>query len=827
MLRDEAAALLGEPAETLALLAGLHADASAVWPEIVESDRVALPTLQEAEGKIHIPPPEWTDRLAVALAESIGSVPPARLEPRFLDPTFGRLLRSVLIWTEAHGLLLRGRLAYGMPDAAASEAAAMDLTVAALGEVPSPDAGVIRTILSDYLELIGIGPPDARRGIPEGGWDRRIGDVAASWERARVHLGSLARDLGEKTRPLKGLVDETVGSPWRRSLEGRSPIPIRGRVRTIGLRGAPPAAIATDAVGGIYVLRKGRLEAIGTDGRPVVLFSPERRLFDPYLLAVVEDGKLLLLSEDRGVVIGMAERSLSWLPPFKSRGRPRAIAAATSGGYFVAAGSEVVELDRDGAVTARHIAAGEVGDIALQGEALVVSLPGLHRIDLLVDGQFRTLAGGDGPGLTDGASPRLRGPWGLAVSSSGAIGVADSLNHAIREIRGDGSMGTLSGGGSGRRDGPAREALHFLPFALAPLPDGGFAIAERGLQGIRLFSPEGEPALAPAAPAMGIRPPREIYAHLDRAKALLRRGRAAEALPELDRAVDGGAIDSNLFSGLMERASARSSLEDWDGALADFRRAGDIAPGSIDAGLGEAEALLRLDRPDEGEPVLAEIRDAFLARPLETRQRDPRLSLHYLLHAKTLMRLGRAESALQEASLGLRAKESAIKLYGGVWSEEDGALYVTRSLILLERKSLDKALADCDRALEIAPGSAAAHAARGGVLVARKEYHLAGKAFREALGAGEDTLSAHLGLARLYAKELDDPDKSIDHLDRYLTLGGNQEIAAGIMSDLSATASDRRGSYAEVIRVDPNGDRYRLRIYEDGSRVKIPYPWDE
>ncbi len=65
------------------------------------------------------------------------------------------------------------------------------------------------------------------------------------------------------------------------------------------------------------------------------------------------------------------------------------------------------------------------------------------------DGNVRTLAGGDRPGLADGtgAAARFDTPVALAFDAQGALLVADLFNNAVRRVGADGTVSTVVGGG--------------------------------------------------------------------------------------------------------------------------------------------------------------------------------------------------------------------------------------------------------------------------------------------------------------------------------------------------------------------------------------------
>lgn len=97
-------------------------------------------------------------------------------------------------------------------------------------------------------------------------------------------------------------------------------------------------------------------------------------------------------------------------------------------------------------------------------------------------------------GLRDGPGPTalLAKPIRLARDPEGGVVFADINNHAIRRLRPDGSVETLTGGPDrkGHRDGPAADAQFGSPHGVAVRDDGVIAVAEAGNHTIRLLTPE-------------------------------------------------------------------------------------------------------------------------------------------------------------------------------------------------------------------------------------------------------------------------------------------------------------------------------------------------
>jgi sugar lactone lactonase YvrE len=128
---------------------------------------------------------------------------------------------------------------------------------------------------------------------------------------------------------------------------------------------------------------------------------------------------------------------------------------------------------------------------------LLVADTGNHTVRrVALDGTVTTLAGSPGvSGATDavGLLARFNAPYGLAVTGTGIVYIADSLNHTIRRMGSDGTVTTLAGsaGSSGRVDGQGSLARFNQPNGLALGPDGTLAVADYGNSNIRSVSSAG------------------------------------------------------------------------------------------------------------------------------------------------------------------------------------------------------------------------------------------------------------------------------------------------------------------------------------------------
>ncbi len=114
------------------------------------------------------------------------------------------------------------------------------------------------------------------------------------------------------------------------------------------------------------------------------------------------------------------------------------------------------------------------------------------------DGTITTVAGTGTAGYSGDGGPAssamINYPRGVAALPDGGFVFPDSNNHRIRRVWPNGTITTIAGTGvqgySGD-GGPATSAQLSTPFAVAPLSDGGFLIADTGNFRIRRVGPGG------------------------------------------------------------------------------------------------------------------------------------------------------------------------------------------------------------------------------------------------------------------------------------------------------------------------------------------------
>ena len=118
------------------------------------------------------------------------------------------------------------------------------------------------------------------------------------------------------------------------------------------------------------------------------------------------------------------------------------------------------------------------------------------RVIASASGSVTTLAGLPGQaGRADGAGAAARFfyPFGIAVTGSGTVYVADTGNHAIRVVTPVGAVTTLAGaaGGSGIADGVGGEALFNYPDGITLDASGTLYVADHDNQTIRKITSAG------------------------------------------------------------------------------------------------------------------------------------------------------------------------------------------------------------------------------------------------------------------------------------------------------------------------------------------------
>lgn len=120
--------------------------------------------------------------------------------------------------------------------------------------------------------------------------------------------------------------------------------------------------------------------------------------------------------------------------------RPTGLAADGEGCLYVSdtGNGAVRKVTPEGKVTTAAAGLNEPMGLCWKDGALYIAETGANQIRRLAEGRLTVLAGSGKDGLADGAAMEamFSGPQGVAVGDDGAVYVADTLNSAIRRIRG-------------------------------------------------------------------------------------------------------------------------------------------------------------------------------------------------------------------------------------------------------------------------------------------------------------------------------------------------------------------------------------------------------
>ena len=119
-----------------------------------------------------------------------------------------------------------------------------------------------------------------------------------------------------------------------------------------------------------------------------------------------------------------------------------------------------------------------------------------HRIRKITsEGVVSTIAGNSWRGHHDatGTAAQFKGPFGVAVDSSGNLYVADAFNNRIRKITSEGVVSTLAGNSWwGHQDATGTAAQFKGPFGVAVDSSGNVYVADTGNHRIRKITSGGD-----------------------------------------------------------------------------------------------------------------------------------------------------------------------------------------------------------------------------------------------------------------------------------------------------------------------------------------------
>jgi hypothetical protein len=177
----------------------------------------------------------------------------------------------------------------------------------------------------------------------------------------------------------------------------------------------------------------------------------------------------------------------------------RDVALLVALGSVLATGAAAASVPAPGTIDTVAAVGHPRGLALLPGGSLLVAEPFLARVQRLdPDGTLTTVAGDGAPGFSGDGSlateAKLDQPHGVALEPDGGFVIADALNNRIRRVRPDGTITTVVGTGEDAYagdDGPAVAAAIGAPRGLATLSDGTILIADTDNNRIRRVSPGG------------------------------------------------------------------------------------------------------------------------------------------------------------------------------------------------------------------------------------------------------------------------------------------------------------------------------------------------
>ncbi|AYY12499.1 hypothetical protein EF847_07030 [Actinobacteria bacterium YIM 96077] len=287
-----------------------------------------------------------------------------------------------------------------------------------------------------------------------------------------------------------------------------------------------PEAVAVDGDGTVYIADSVGITALDDGSLSTVIDAQDS-------LADAENGL-----EDSGGFDAEAASAIDGVVI-----EPRDLAPGSDGRVYVAeaARRRVLAVDADGTITtvagggdipsaeadgsaATEASLREPEDVAIDADGTVYiterGVPAVRTVD--TEGVLGTVAGnpranaGEGGFSGDGgpaADAELTAPSDLAVGPDGDLYIADTLNHRIRRVGGDGVISTVAGTGDRGESGdggPATEAVLGEPRALAFDADGNLYVSSSRGNAIRRVDPEGTITTAVETSAAGGVPAREV-----------------------------------------------------------------------------------------------------------------------------------------------------------------------------------------------------------------------------------------------------------------------------------------------------------------------------
>jgi sugar lactone lactonase YvrE len=240
-----------------------------------------------------------------------------------------------------------------------------------------------------------------------------------------------------------------------------------------------PHSVALDAAGNLYIADSGNNRIRRVDGAGIITTIAGTGKFSsggdggPATEAGLQSPKGITFDLAGSLLI--ADSGNNQIRKIDTNGVITTIAGAGEPGYSGDGGpATAAKLEAP-----RTIAVGPSGDV-------YIAEPNVHRIRKVDSkGIISTLAGTSKAGFSGDGGPakaaQLDMPRGVGVDGEDNVYIADSLNHRIRRVGGDGVIATIAGTGEKGFSGegaPATEARFFTPRAVDVDRSGDLYVAD-------------------------------------------------------------------------------------------------------------------------------------------------------------------------------------------------------------------------------------------------------------------------------------------------------------------------------------------------------------
>jgi hypothetical protein len=180
---------------------------------------------------------------------------------------------------------------------------------------------------------------------------------------------------------------------------------------------------------------------------------------------------------------------------------PIDLSASSDGSFLIVEAERVLRVDAAGRI-ATVVAGHDVADAAALPDGSVLVAEATEVVRVAQDGTTEVVAGSANGGFSGDGGPataaQLQYASGVAPLPGGGFLIADLGNERIRLVAADGTISTVAGSGSpdsptfGGDGRPAVKARLGYPADVAATPDGGFVIADMYNYRVRRVGPDGK-----------------------------------------------------------------------------------------------------------------------------------------------------------------------------------------------------------------------------------------------------------------------------------------------------------------------------------------------